>query len=176
MKQYLAVSAIGGDRTGMVHDLTRIITECGGNIAESRMAALGSEFAMLLLINGNWHALARIESEVSRLAESGSLSVQLRRTEPRGVRKDMLPYSIDIVSLDQTGIVAGLSGFFATRGIDIGEVATRSYAAAHTGAPMFAVQMVVNVPSKLPLSQLREEFMDYCDSLNLDAVLEPVKS
>jgi glycine cleavage system transcriptional repressor len=176
MKQYLAVSAIGSDRTGMVHDLTRIITDCGGNIAESRMAALGAEFAMLLLVNGNWHALAKIESELARLAEVGTLSLHLKRTEPRAARADMLPYSIDIVSLDQTGIVAGLSGFFAGRGIDISEVSTRSYAAAHTGAPMFAVQMVISVPVKLQLAQLREEFMDYCDTLNLDAILEPVKS
>jgi glycine cleavage system transcriptional repressor len=176
MKQHLAVSAIGGDRTGMVHDLTRVISECGGNIAESRMSALGSEFAMLLLVNGNWHTLARIESELQRLAESGALSVHLRRTEPKAVRSDMLPYSIDIVSLDQTGIVAGLSGFFSSRAIDISEVSTRSYAAAHTGAPMFAVQMIVNIPGKLQVAQLREDFMDFCDSLNLDAILEPVKS
>jgi glycine cleavage system transcriptional repressor len=143
MKQHLAVSAIGSDRTGMVHDLTRVINECGGSIAESRMAALGSEFAMLLLVSGNWHALARIESELARMAESE---------------------------------VAGLSGFFASRSIDIIEVSTRGYPAAHTGAPMFAVQMIINVPSKLQVAQLREEFMDFCDSLNLDAILEPVKS
>ena len=115
MKQHLAVSAIGSDRTGMVHELTRVINECGGSIAESRMAALGSEFAMLLLVSGNWHALARIESELARMAESEALSVHLKRTEPKAARVDMLPYSVDIVSLDQTGIVAGLSGFFASR-------------------------------------------------------------
>jgi len=176
MKQHLAVSAIGSDRTGMVHELTRVITDCGGNIAESRMASLGAEFAMLLLVTGNWHSLARIESELNRLAEGGALSVHLKRTEPKAARADMVPYSVDIVSLDQTGIVAGLSGFFAGRGIDISEVSTRAYAAAHTGAPMFAVQMMVNVPSRLQVAQLREDFMDFCDSLNLDAILEPVKS
>jgi glycine cleavage system transcriptional repressor len=36
--------------------------------------------------------------------------------------------------------------------------------------------MVISVPVKLQLAQLREEFMDYCDTLNLDAILEPVKS
>ena len=69
--------------------------------------------------------------------------MHLKRTEPKSARTDMLPYSVDIVSLDQTGIVAGLSGFFASRGIDISEVSTRGYAAAHTGAPMFAVQMII---------------------------------
>ncbi|MDA8350730.1 MAG: glycine cleavage system protein R [Pseudomonadota bacterium] len=176
MKQHLAVSAIGSDRTGMVHELTRVISECGGNITESRMVALGAEFAMLLLISGNWHALAKLESELTRLAGTGTFSVHMKRTEPRPSRTDMLPYSIDVVSLDQGGIVAGLSGFFASRGIDIAEVSTRSYPAAHTGAPMFSVQMIVNVPSRIHVAHLREEFMDYCDSLNLDAILEPVKS
>jgi glycine cleavage system transcriptional repressor len=156
MKQHLAVSAIGGDRTGMVHELTRVISECGGNISESRMASLGTEF--------------------KRLAETSSLSIHLKRTEPRAARTDMLPYSIDVVCLDQTGIVSGLSGFFSSRGIDIAEVSTRSYPAAHTGAPMFSVQMIVNVPSRIHVAHLREEFMEFCDSLNLDAILEPVKS
>ena len=172
MKQHLAVSAIGSDRTGMVHELTRVISESGGNISESRMASLGTEFAMLLLVSGNWHALAKLETELKRLAENSSLSIHLKRTEPRTA----LPYSIDVVCLDQSGIVSGLSGFFATRGIDIAEVSTRSYPAAHTGAPMFAVQMIVNVPSRIHVAHLREEFMEFCDSLNLDAILEPVKS
>jgi glycine cleavage system transcriptional repressor len=175
MKQHLAISAIGNDRTGMVHDLTRIVADCGGSISESRMTTLGSEFAMLVLVSGNWHALARLETELKKLTETGSLSVQLRRTEQRAARSDMLPYSVDVVCLDQTGIVSNLSGFFSSRGIDISELSTRSYAAAHTGAPMFSVQMIVNVPSRIHLSALREEFMDFCDNLNLDAILEPVK-
>jgi len=31
----------------MVHELTRVISECGGNISESRMASLGTEFAIM---------------------------------------------------------------------------------------------------------------------------------
>ena len=46
----------------------------------------------------------------------------------------------------------------------------------YTGALMFAVQMIINVPSKLHLAHLREEFMEFCDARNLDAILEPVKS
>jgi glycine cleavage system transcriptional repressor len=111
-----------------------------------------------------------------KLGDATGMNIQLRRTEERSARNDMLPYSIDVVCLDQTGIVAGLSGFFAQRGVDIAELSTRSYAAAHTGAPMFSVQMIVNVPSRLHIGVLREEFMDFCDHLNLDAIFEPVKS
>ncbi len=160
----------------MVHELTRVINDCGGNISESRMVNLGSEFAMLLLVSGNWHSLAKLETELKRLMETSNLSVHLRRTEPRAARTDMLPYSIDVVCLDQAGIISGLSGFCSSRGIDIAEVSTRSYPAAHTGAPMFSAQLVINVPSRIHVAHLREEFMEFCDSLNLDAILEPAKS
>ena len=89
-KQHLAVSAIGSDRTGMVHDFTRVITDCGGNIAESRMAALGGEFAMLLLVTGNWHTLAKLEGELGKLGEASGLTITVRRTELRPPRVDMI--------------------------------------------------------------------------------------
>ena len=87
-----------------------------------------------------------------------------------------MPYAVDIVSLDQQGIVFNLANFFASRDIEIADVATRSYAAAHTGSPMIAVQMAINVPSAVHIAQLREEFLEICDRLNLDAILEPVKA
>ena len=176
MKQHLAVSAIGTDRTGIVHELARVISDSGGSISESRMSTMGSEFAMLLLVTGNWHSLAKLETELRKFADGAGLSLHLKRTEPRPARGDWLPYSIDVVCLDQSGIVSGLSGFCSSRGIDIAEVSTRTYPAAHTGAQMFAIQMIISVPSRLHLSHLREEFMEFCDSLNLDAIMEPVKS
>ena len=176
MKQFIAISAIGNDRIGLVHDLSKTIADCGGNISESRMTALGSDFAMLLLVSGNWHSIARIETELNKLAETSGVVIQVRRTVERAAREDMVPYSVDCVSLDQAGIVSAVSGFFAARGIDIGELSTRAYAAAHTGAQMFSVYMIINVPARIHVGALREEFMDFCDQMNLDAILEPVKS
>jgi glycine cleavage system transcriptional repressor len=131
---------------------------------------------MQLLVAGNWHAVARLESELSRLAEASGLSLHVRRTEARGLKEDHIPYSMDVIGPDHPGIVAGLAGFFTSRSVEIVEVASRSYAASQTGATMFAVQMMINVPVRLQIAQLREDFMEYCDSQNLDAMLEPVKN
>lgn len=176
MKQLIAISALGSDRTGLVYDLTRVVAECGGNVLESRMTALGNEFAMLLLIAGNWHTLAKVEGELAKLAETSGMTITTRRTELRPARPDMISYSVDVVCLDQPGILHTLSGFFSSRGIDIGDISTRTYNAAHTGAPMFSVYIVVHVPTRVHIAALREEFMDLCDNLNLDAILEPLKA
>ena len=30
MKQHIVISAVGGDRVGMVHELSKAVTDCGG--------------------------------------------------------------------------------------------------------------------------------------------------
>src|SRR5215204_1929336 len=130
MKQLIAICALGNDRTGLVFDVTRVVVDCGGNILESRMTAFGNEFAMLLLVSGNWHTLAKLETELKKLSDATGITVSLRRTEQRPPRKDVVTYSVDVVCLDQPGIVHNLAGFFSSRGIDIAELNTRSYAAA----------------------------------------------
>ena len=176
MKQLIAICAIGNDRTGLVYDLTRVVVESGGNVLESRMTALGNEFAMLLLVAGNWHTLAKLEGELAKLGEAAGLTITVRRTEQRAPRVDMVSYTVDVVCLDQPGVLHTLSGFFSSRGIDMGDISTRTYNAAHTGAPMFSVYMVIHVPTRIHIAALREEFMDLCDHMNLDAILEPLKS
>jgi glycine cleavage system transcriptional repressor len=176
MAQLIVISAIGTDRTGVVQDLTKVILACGGNIEESRMTTLGREFAMLLLVSGNWHTLGRLEQGLDKLRASSDLTISVKETDEKAPEVNRMPYAVDIVALDQQGIVFNLANFFASRDIEIADVATRSYAAAHTGAPMFAVQMAVNVPSTIHVAQLRDEFLELCDRLNLDAILEPVKA
>jgi len=176
MSQLIVLSAVGTDRTGVVQDITKVILACGGNIEESRMATLGSEFAMLMLVSGNWHTLTRLENGLDKLGQEDDLTISIRKTGKRATKDNRMPYAVDIVSLDQQGIVFNLAEFFAARDIEIADVATRRYAAAHTGAPMFAVQMAINVPASVNLAQLRDEFLELCDRLNLDAILEPAKA
>ena len=176
MPQLIVISTIGNDRTGIVQDITKAILSCGGNIEESRMTTLGSEFAMLLLVSGNWHTLAKLEDEIGKLADASGLTITCRRTEERPPRKELTPYSVDVVCLDQPGVLHALAGFFSSRGIDISDISTRTYNAAHTGAPMFSLYMAVNLPAKVHIAALREEFLELCDQMNLDAILEPMKA
>jgi glycine cleavage system transcriptional repressor len=138
------------------------------------MIALGSEFAVLMLVAGNWHTVNKIRERLQELGGDGQLTITVRDTEPRAPEA-AAPYHIDVVSLDQEGIVLRLSSFFANRNLEIAELNTRRYNAPHTGAAMFAVQMTVNLPGDIHLASLREEFLDFCDEHNLDAIFEPAQ-
>ena len=77
--------------------------------------------------------------------------------------------------MDHPGIVHDVANFFSTRKINIEDLYTGSYQAPHTGTPMFSLHMTVGVPGDVSIAALRGEFMDFCDALNLDAMLAPVK-
>ena len=174
MDKLLAVTAIGPDRTGIVRDLSAAITAAGGNIRESRMTTLGSEFAVMMLVEGNWHAINKVQESLTAL-EGSNLTINVRPTQERPSTAAAAPYTVDVIALDQEGIVAGMSGFFAERNLVIADVTTRRYNAPHTGAPMFSIQMTVNVPRTQHLATLREDFHEYCEAENLDAVIEPAQ-
>jgi glycine cleavage system transcriptional repressor len=175
MSNQLVIAALGEDRPGLVDRLSGWVTDSGCNIADSRMTVLGGEFAVLLLVTGNWNNLAKLENQCDTMQDQLGMTLHIKRTEPRTAEGDFLPYGVDVVSLDHPGIVHNLASFFSQRNINIQDLSTSSYAAAHTGTQMFAVHMVLDVPASTHIATLREEFLDFCDRLNLDAVIEPVK-
>lgn len=175
MDKLLAITAIGADRTGLVRDLSQAVSKAGGSILQSRMTTLGQEFAMLVLVSANWHTIKKVNEALSELHENSDLTITTRETEPRPKPAPAAPYNVDIVAIDQEGIVAGLAAFFAAREIEIADLNTRQYNAAHTGAAMFSVQMAINVPAAIHLAALREEFHEFCEEQNLDAIIEPIQ-
>jgi len=176
MKRLLVISALGEDRPGIVDQLSEQILECGCNVEDSRAAVLGGEFAVMLLVSGQWNQIAKLEAALPHTAETHGMQIFTKRTDARGDLPDRLPYMVEVVALDHPGIVRNLAHFFATRGINIEDLVTQTYPAAHTGSPMFAVTLTVGIPATQHIGALREEFLDHCDLLNLDAVMEPIKS
>ncbi|MDD5403793.1 MAG: glycine cleavage system protein R [Sulfuricella sp.] len=174
-KEYLAITASGEDRVGLVEQLTNQITATGCNIEQSRMGVLGGQFALIMLLSGPWNALSKLESQLPVMGEELGLAIIHRRTQARKKGEALIPYQVEVVALDHPGIVHSLARFFARSGINIEALETDTYHAPHTGTPMFSVRMTVGVPAKMQISTLRDNFFTYCDDLNLDAVLEPAR-
>lgn len=175
MQNSLVLAAVGPNRPGLLDALTKVIRDCGGTIADSRMTTLGSEFSLIMLLGGTWDVVAKIESALPRLQDSLGLSIVIKRTETRKNATNLVPYAVEVVSYDHPGVVYEIASFFTARNINIEDMYTSGYAAAHTGAPMFSLHMTIAVPSNTSIASLRGEFMEFCDRLNFDSIMEPVK-
>src|SRR5690349_484048 len=51
MQRNFVLTLTGPDRIGVVETVTRLLLERGGNVETSRMARLGGEFAILMLVS-----------------------------------------------------------------------------------------------------------------------------
>lgn len=172
---YLVITASGEDKVGLVDRLSSRIVESGCNIEESRMAVLGDQFALIMLLSGPWNALSRLEGQLEPLGDQLGLTIIHKRTQQRERKQPTIPYMVEVVAMDHPGIVHSLAAFFSKNGINIEELQTDTYPAPHTGTSMFSVTMTVGIRADVHISALRGDFLDYCDDLNLDATFEPAR-
>ncbi|WP_022955860.1 glycine cleavage system protein R [Perlucidibaca piscinae] len=175
-EHFLVLSALGSDRAGIIDELARAASDTRCNIADSRMVVMGLEFAIIMMVSGTWDAIAKLESQLPAVGRRLGLDILSRRTEQRPAQKESIPYSVHVIALDNPGIVHEIANFFASQGINIEAMETSTYAAPHTGSQMFALSMTVNIPGRVHIASLRENFMLFCDDRNLDAIIEPYKA
>lgn len=175
----LAITVLGENHPDLIIELTKAIKEAKCTILESRMTELGLEFAGHLLVEGNWNHIARLENAMETLGNRFQLKFQLLRAkeqETPTAEEDLgLPYAIDIFATDQINNIYDLSDFLISRGVSIMDLSTSRCPAPFTGSPLFLAHMIVRIPSGMRIVSLRDEFLDFCDQMNLDAILEPVK-
>ncbi len=176
MANLLVITALGEDRPGIVDDLSRVLLDHQLNIADSRMSVLGGEFALILMVSGSNDALQSIQQQADKLEQSLNLKLLFKSTTQRNTSDAAHTYIISVDGMDNPGIVHHLSRFLSARKINIEDLQTSSYHAAHTGTPMFAVDMTIGIPADVADEQLRDKFMELCDEHNLDASFEEVLS
>lgn len=176
MKRWFILSGIGRDRPGLVADLARLIYECDANLEDSRMALLGSEFAVILLCSANQAEVGdRLAVGAKRLEREHGMTILLRHLDegPRssvpapGTRLER----IQAAGEDRAGIVAGICGALAERGINIAELSTRSKPGPG-GSPHYEMQIVAEVPETLAHDELRRALEAEADRLVVDVSIE----
>lgn len=173
-KTYLVLTAVGPDRPGLVSELALAIHRAGANLEDSRMAILGGEFALLLMLSGSEAAATAVERAAGPLGERLGLRVLSKRTG-RGAHKNYLPYRISVTGFDRPGIVLRITEVLARRGVNVASLESRLVYAPLSGTPMFVLEAELQVPSEVALSELRRELSAQCDEENLDLSLEGVR-
>ncbi len=174
MEKLLAISTLGPTGDISARELCEVVSEAGGEIRDARMTLLGSSFGALLLVEGNWHTTSKTRTAMERLSKRTGCRISVSETAMRSGQTPAAPYHVEAVALERENLVLALVSFFARRELPIAEVHARRYNAPSTGAAMLAVRIELHVPSNVGIAMLREEFHDFCDKNNLDAVIEPM--
>lgn len=170
-ESHLVLTAVGPDRPGLVNAISQLVRDAGANLEDSRMAILGGEFALLVLVAGSEAAISGVEQRSLRLESELGLKLLTKRTKPEP-KKNYLAYSMRVSGVDRPGIVYAVSELIARHGINVASLESRVSYAPLSGTPLFSLDAELQVPSEVALAELRKKIAGLSEEENLDVSLE----
>lgn len=171
----LAITVLGNNKINFVAELLPAVRDCKCSIMEIRTTRLAQSTAAYMLVQGNWNQIAKFESTLELIQARLEIKVHTLRPDAKDKGKDCLPYSLETISLDRASVVESITSFLFDREIEIEEITGSCYQAPYIQSSVFSTKFILLIPPQLHLLSLREEFLDFCDQSNIDAILEPIK-
>lgn len=174
MAAYLVISAIGQDRPGIVDEVSAFILAHQCNVEDSRMAVLGGDFALIMLVSGPQTDLQILRDHLPELQRKSALTVVSREARSPSAPKALpaVPYSLTAVGMDHTGIVHNIAHLLAGMNINVESAETSTSRSPETGPPIFSMNMKLTIPADLSPTQVRAKLQELGQELNVDITLD----
>lgn len=175
MPKNIVLTLTGRDKIGLVDNVTNVIAKRTGNVIASRMARLGGEFAILMLVSVPDSEFANLDQDFQQVRGEGYQVTLLQTEDDSKKYAGWLPYEIEVTGADHEGIIHEISHHLATQRINIENMDTSSAPAPMSGTPLFTMKGIVLVPPHLNFHVLSDELEEIGDKLNVNVKLEMVK-
>jgi glycine cleavage system transcriptional repressor len=169
MQKNIVLTFSGHDRIGIVEAVTEVVARHSGNVESSRMARLGGEFAMLMLVSLPEQEFAGLDQGFQALRGEG-YQIGLLPTESKQTEKfaGWLPYEIEVLGADHEGIIHEIAQHLSQQGINIESMDTSTVSAPMSGTPLFTMQALILVPPKLAFHKWSDALDEIGNRLNVN--------
>ncbi len=177
MRTNIVLTLTGPDRVGIVEEVTKILLAADANVETSRMAHLGGEFAILMLVALPAEQSAGIDEAFGGLVAQGYV-VSTRPTQQSYAQAHpgWVPYRIEVRGADHEGIIHEIAHGLSQSGINIESMETGTSPASVSGALLFTMRAVVAVPTRLADGSWISDLEEACRQANVDVVIAPADS
>ena len=168
MRKYLVLTLTGQDRVGIVEHVTKQLVDYQGNVESSKMAHLGGEFAMLMLVSVPEDKYKKLQHVIQGLQNEG-YNITTRPTERDSSQKydGWMPFEIKVSGADHEGIIYRLTRHLSVSGINIENMDTNMVQAPMSGTPLFTMTAIIIVPPKLSYHDWKDRLQEIGDEVNV---------
>ena len=158
-KRKVVVTGAGKDRIGIVKDITGVIFDEEGNIADSRMTKLEQNFALMMLVEIPEQNFASFQQRIKMSRELFGIHLDVNdiyEAPSKTVEIDNYKVFIEVIGDDQPGIVYSLTQLLASLGVNIDKIDTYNISAPMGGTTLFKIKSKVSVNKVIDLKTLKE--------------------
>ncbi len=169
MNEFIII-ANGPDRTGIVSNLSKIITDNSGNIKKSRMTTLAGDFVIIMLLETKL-SKSTLESSLTSL----NLNVTIKNATPKDTKSQQtLLKMIYLSGTDNEGLVYSLTDSLSKHRINIHNLTTKIVQAPITGINLFSMEAKIEIPKDVSLKLIKKEINFLKDDLGVDIKLKDI--
>ncbi|MEE9354065.1 MAG: ACT domain-containing protein [Methylococcaceae bacterium] len=171
----LVFNVIGKKEHTLITEIFQLVSDCLCQVVDCKINGLENLYAAYFLISGDWNHIAKLENTLETFQKRSDLVIIKTRPETQKVVTELIPYAIETISGSQVNSMSSTISFLVERNIVIEEVACSRYTPSFVKSLVHSTRYIIAVPADLRLISLREDFLDFCDQHNIDAILEPIK-
>ena len=169
MQRHFVLTLTGPDRIGIVDRLTGVVLGRRGNVETSRMARLGGEFAVLMLVSMPTEQFAGLGHDLELLiAEGYRVTTTQAEKSYAETHPGWLPFHIEVHGADHEGIIHQVAHYLSKQGISIESMESETTSAPHSGSPLFTMTADVIVPPAVAGADWQAGLQHVAGQLNLE--------
>ncbi|MFH1092049.1 MAG: ACT domain-containing protein [Pseudomonadota bacterium] len=168
MKVFKILVLVGRDRPGIVDKVSAFLFQRGANIEDSRMAAMGGRFSVMVLFSCSPEQFTAIQSELRRLDQLGFETSLHEADDPAVLTpKPHLPLKIEVTAMDHPGIVQKVVHVLHQHQVNIISLNTHVTHAPLSGGPLFNLILEAGVPADASVAQVKRDLEALAVEMNL---------
>jgi glycine cleavage system transcriptional repressor len=169
---FVAITAVGQDRPGIVAEVTGVLFRQGCNLEDSTMTRLRDQFAMLLVVDVPEDAYVALDTALQLVASRLGLSLIVRPLglELAAAEETGETYMLRVYGADRPGIVHAVTAELAQRGWNVADLNTRLLAGGN--GPAYVLMLEVEAPGPDAAAALEPELARLRETLGVEISLE----
>jgi glycine cleavage system transcriptional repressor len=171
----LTITVLGYTQSNFINRILSAVTDCNCSILEMRANRLITCTAAYLLVNGEWNQIAKLETLLESLEKKLEIKIHRLRPGKFTSKDEYTPYTLETVSLERQDALLSVTTFIAKHNITVEEISSSRYQDSYSLSELVTTRLILLVPLEIRILNLREEFLEFCDQINIDAILEPIK-
>jgi glycine cleavage system transcriptional repressor len=168
----LTITAIGGDRPGIVAGVTEILFELGCNLADCSMTRLGGQFAMIMLLEApDDVSRGKLEQALQKPGGKFELSIVVREAAHVPSSSPVRPFVVSLYGADHPGIVYRVARELAEREINVTDLMSRI-----VGDNIYTMVLDIDLPEDIDSERLEEDLEVVARELGVHLSFRPAET
>ena len=177
-KQCLQITSICDVKTCVASEITEEINKLDLNLRSMRQVVNHNKSITLFSLTGTWNNINKIETLLKKKAKNepeNIISSIISSQDDTTIIQEHISYHINIVATSDTNLISELLSLLASCEIKVENISLDNHTETPQQIPLVVLNAKVLIDKNYSLSDIRERFLIFCDNLNIDGVLDPIR-